>query len=504
MYELYPYFTNDGTVGLFSRQDDDIYHSTYGALTESWQKFIIPSRLEEYLAMHESVKILDICYGIGYNTKTALNVFVKQALKAEKNSKKINLIQNKNKKSHLPDSTIATIDADNIAEEKEEHVCENFEENNISKPEILKNEIKALAAIYTNNIKGDKSSETKTKNFANSIYEDENVQDEDKLCNNILIDAVDLDKFLMDISPFIADASRFTQIFNFIFEKKTDYETYLPENKLKYQQIKNIRNFKKFIKKEFRLKREVSIILLEKLFEHNSKFFEDKILQAILTQKKYFPFFSKFMLDFGKFCSNQGCNYNKKQNKSTFLHNIYYRYISKSYKNAQNLLKTNKIDLNFYKDDARRFIKSTNNKYNFIFLDAFTPSKCPALWSVQFFRELYLRLEDDGMILTYSNSAAVRNAFLQNGFCVGKIYDINFKKFVGTVATKNEDLIEHELNERDLDLINSKAGICFKDENLEFDNNTILKNREDEVSNSELLSSSQILKGYKNDPVKSL
>ena len=35
MYVLYPYFTNDGSVGLFSPEANDIYHSTYGALTEA-------------------------------------------------------------------------------------------------------------------------------------------------------------------------------------------------------------------------------------------------------------------------------------------------------------------------------------------------------------------------------------------------------------------------------------------------------------------------------------
>lgn len=101
------------------------------------------------------------------------------------------------------------------------------------------------------------------------------------------------------------------------------------------------------------------------------------------------------------------------------------------------------------------------------------------------------------MILTYSNSAAVRNAFLQNGFAVGKIYDAQLKKFVGTIAAKNKLLIQHELDERDLDLINSKAGICYQDENLNLDNNAILENRKNEVKESKLTSSSKILKGYK-------
>lgn len=447
MYELYPYFTNDGTVGLFSRQDDDIYHSTYGALTESWQKFILPSNLKKYLTEHESVKILDICYGIGYNTKTALNVFINNFINGEKNIKKVKSRKKVIKKELPTEYSIEAIDTDNISK-----------------------------------IGG-------SQNQKKQLENEENI-----LCKDILIDAVDLDKTLIYLSPFIANAS----LFNFLFKK--NYEISV-ENEFKYKQIKNIKNFKKFLKKEFKLKKEVSIILLEKLFESNSEFFNDVILQTILRHKKYAPFLDKFMLDFAKFYQNQGYIYNKNKNKLPNLHNIYYRYISKSYKLAQNLLKNNKIELNFHKDDARSFIKSTNHTYNFIFLDAFTPAKCPALWTVQFFKELYSKLENDGMVLTYSNSAAVRNAFLQNGFAVGKIYDSELKKFVGTVAAKNKNLIVYELDELDIDLINSKAGICFKDEQLDLENNIIIENRKNEVKESDLISSSKVLKGYKNDNI---
>ena len=46
MYKFYPYFTNDGSVGLYSEEDDDIYHSTYGALTEAYEKFILPANFD--------------------------------------------------------------------------------------------------------------------------------------------------------------------------------------------------------------------------------------------------------------------------------------------------------------------------------------------------------------------------------------------------------------------------------------------------------------------------
>lgn len=436
MYELYPYFTNDGTVGLYSRQDDDIYHSTYGALTESWQKFILPARLKQYLASHESVKILDICYGIGYNTKTALNVFVNNILKNEQ----------KIQKNNSPiDCSIASIHTDNIYGE----LMEEFE------------------------------SQDDSKNKKNT-------------CSKILIDAVDLDKTLIYLSPFIKDAS----ILNFLFNNNCKSAI---EKDTDYKQIKKIKSVKKFLKKEFRLSKEVSLILCRKLFESNPEFFNDAILQTILNHKKYKPYLSKFMHNFAKFYQNQGHKHKSDLIKSTFLHNIYYRYLSKSSKNTQNILKNNKIDINLIKNDARYFIQSTNNKYNFIFLDAFTPAKCPTLWTVQFFRKLYSRLEDDGVILTYSNSAAVRNAFLQNGFAVGKIYDSNLKKFIGTIAAKNNVHIEYKLDGRDLDLINSKAGICYEDENLSLSNEEIIERRRLEVIESPLVSSSKVLKEHKND-----
>ena len=56
MYELYPYFTNDGSVGLFSPEADDIYHSTYGALSEAYEKFIVPAELETFLQNKNEIK----------------------------------------------------------------------------------------------------------------------------------------------------------------------------------------------------------------------------------------------------------------------------------------------------------------------------------------------------------------------------------------------------------------------------------------------------------------
>ena len=76
MYNFYPYFTNDGSVGLFSESDNDIYHSTYGALTEAYEKFILPADFKNHFKNNNKIKILDICFGIGYNSKSFINYFI--------------------------------------------------------------------------------------------------------------------------------------------------------------------------------------------------------------------------------------------------------------------------------------------------------------------------------------------------------------------------------------------------------------------------------------------
>ena len=52
--------------------------------------------------------------------------------------------------------------------------------------------------------------------------------------------------------------------------------------------------------------------------------------------------------------------------------------------------------------------------------------------------ELYKRLSPTGILMTYSNSALVRNTFLENKFYVGKIFNEKTGKFIGTIAAKEK------------------------------------------------------------------
>jgi len=57
--------TNDGTLTLKSEEFNECYHSSEGAVTETLYKHILPAFS---VVKKDEIKILDICFGLGYNT----------------------------------------------------------------------------------------------------------------------------------------------------------------------------------------------------------------------------------------------------------------------------------------------------------------------------------------------------------------------------------------------------------------------------------------------------
>ncbi|MBW4518399.1 MAG: hypothetical protein KME16_01530 [Scytolyngbya sp. HA4215-MV1] len=66
-----PQPTEDGSFTFFSHQFGEAFHSQYGACQEAELKFVQPSILPRK-AHQTEFRILDICYGLGYNTAAAL------------------------------------------------------------------------------------------------------------------------------------------------------------------------------------------------------------------------------------------------------------------------------------------------------------------------------------------------------------------------------------------------------------------------------------------------
>ncbi|MBW4670694.1 MAG: hypothetical protein KME60_25550 [Cyanomargarita calcarea GSE-NOS-MK-12-04C] len=66
-----PQITADGSFTFTSAEFGESFHSHYGAKQESFRKFIEPTQLAEK-ANRPRLRLLDVCYGLGYNTAAAL------------------------------------------------------------------------------------------------------------------------------------------------------------------------------------------------------------------------------------------------------------------------------------------------------------------------------------------------------------------------------------------------------------------------------------------------
>ncbi|MEM6612291.1 MAG: MnmC family methyltransferase [Cyanobacteria bacterium P01_C01_bin.72] len=67
-----PRLTADGSYTFFSAEFQETFHSSFGAKQEAEVRYIQPCLIRELAARQSSIKILDVCYGLGYNSAAAL------------------------------------------------------------------------------------------------------------------------------------------------------------------------------------------------------------------------------------------------------------------------------------------------------------------------------------------------------------------------------------------------------------------------------------------------
>lgn len=441
-----PYFTEDGSVGLYSHADKDVYHSKFGALTEAWEKFILPAELEN--ADIESLKVLDVCYGIGYNTKALMSFLI--------NSVKI---KKKNIFTKL-------------------HYYVSIGINNI----LSKIGVRLSLPIVT-------------------IHNNKKY--------SFQIDCLDINEELVKLSPLFKTLKTPGEIFDgFVPQILTCFESYYslrnlyvniaskfyPRNRKEINELLDLKFKNMHIEKEYKLNEYVNYILINRLSEQFGKYYPSKELQKIIRERKNRRFFEKTTEKYARFNRFWGYNKSSKYNLGAFLHNIYYGYLSIRYKKMKFKTAESLFKLNFHINDARKSILTLNDEYDLIFLDAFTYTKAPQLWSMEFIAELYKRITPQGLLMTYSTSAQVRNTLIENGFYVGKIYHKTTGKVIGTIASKDKSKIRNPLTPYEIGLCNTKAGIPYHDPNLSFTSKEIMELREYEFRHSELMSSSKYMK----------
>lgn len=450
MRDYEPYYTEDGSIGLYSYADKDVYHSKFGALTEAWEKFVIPSGIDERINNQEDINVLDVCYGIGYNTKALMTYVI------NKNRNKI-LTKNIFQKIHN------------------------------------------IVSICTNNIKNilfDLSSPNETT-YSNNQLTTFNID-----CMDINVELVKLSPMFTTIktpeeifSDFVPDIFKCFDLYYKIKKAFINFASrFSPKNKREIRELLEIKFKNMHIEREYKVNPIVNYILLNVLADKYGDKHLSKNVKNVLTDKATSKFFDKSYIKYAKFNNKWGYNLSSNSLLSTFLHNIYYSRLSKRNKKIDFKAAMDLFNVTFFVNDARKSIFKINKQYDCIFLDAFTYTKAPQLWSVEFISELSKRLKDNGVLLTYSNSAQVRNTFLENNLYVGKIYNEKCNEFVGTIASKDKSKIKHPLNNYELGLCNTKAGIPYHDPNLAFTKNEILELREHEFRNSNLMSSSMYMK----------
>ncbi len=150
--------------------------------------------------------------------------------------------------------------------------------------------------------------------------------------------------------------------------------------------------------------------------------------------------------------------------------------------------------------DAREKINLIPSDVNFdlIYLDGFSPQKCPQVWTIEFLSKVTQKLNPQGYLITYSSSAAVRKTLRDLGLEIFTIKpsfnNINFWS-QGTVAISKFDKnkLKSKFNFENLSLMEeehllTKASIPYRDQYLNSSKEDIINKRLDEQLCSNLLS----------------
>ena len=154
-------------------------------------------------------------------------------------------------------------------------------------------------------------------------------------------------------------------------------------------------------------------------------------------------------------------------------------------------------------------------RFDLIYLDGFSPQKCPQVWTIEFLSKVTEKLNSQGYLITYSSSAAVRKTLRNLGleiFTIKPRFDNRTFWSQGTVAISkfDENKLKSNSNFAKLSLMEeehllTKASIPYRDQDLNSSKEDIMKNRLDEQLLSNLLSTNKWRKkwGMTNLSVKS-
>jgi tRNA U34 5-methylaminomethyl-2-thiouridine-forming methyltransferase MnmC len=144
--------------------------------------------------------------------------------------------------------------------------------------------------------------------------------------------------------------------------------------------------------------------------------------------------------------------------------------------------------------DARRrlpeLLVPLQGRCDLVLLDAFSPQRCPQLWSLEFLVRLVRLLRPDGRLLTYSSAAAVRRCLQDLGLHVQAIRPASpgCGTWSAGTAAGFRPLAPHRslrpLEPFELEHLASRAGLPYRDPSGSADAAEILERRRREQARS--------------------
>lgn len=119
-----------------------------------------------------------------------------------------------------------------------------------------------------------------------------------------------------------------------------------------------------------------------------------------------------------------------------------------------------------------------------VFLDPFSPSVCPELWTVEFLRAVAERMRPQGYLATYSCAASVRAALQEAGLHIGSTPPLG-RPWPGTVASpQGRDL--PPLSDMEWEHLKTLAAVPYRDPTLQEERSQIRLRRQQEQQRSPL------------------
>ncbi|MDX1978061.1 MAG: MnmC family methyltransferase [Pseudanabaenaceae cyanobacterium bins.68] len=160
---------------------------------------------------------------------------------------------------------------------------------------------------------------------------------------------------------------------------------------------------------------------------------------------------------------------------------------------------TEQHDLQLLIGDARQTIQQVPLAWaDAIFFDPFSPKRCPQLWTIDLLSLVSDRLKPQGYLVTYSCAAAVRSALHTLGLHFWATQPLG-RKAPGTIASWQNDAIPNRsqaLSELEQEILTTRAGIPYRDPQLQDPAAVIVQRRQAEQATSKLRSTSNWLKQH--------